>query len=258
MKTLELADRLIVAADYKPELALTTGFSKKRDWVKHKVLTLADQLAGTGVCLKINSALRACGYDLINEIHTRGLSVFADLKLFDIKETLSIDGMLLAETKPELLTVVCSAGVDSMKALKMQLPDTEILGVQILTNLQEEDVKAMYSCSINEAILKFSNLAMLSELGGLISSAKELEVLFPEFGMFMTLNTPAIRPAWSIVPGDDQNPDRIMTPFKAIKAKATRIVVGRPITLAQNPRTAVFQTLEEIEDGLLSAQNDAL
>lgn len=62
----------------------------------------------------------------------------------------------------------------------------------------------------------------------------------------MTINIPAIRPMWVIVPGDDQNPDRIMTPAKAIKAGADRIVVGRPIVNAEKPYDAVMRTIEEI------------
>lgn len=249
MRTLQPAERLIVAADFKPEMRILseTIHLKMRNWVEYKVLTLADQLQGTGVYFKINSALRACGYDLIDEIHARGLLVFADLKVFDIKETLTIDGILLRETKPELLTVVCSAGVDSMLSLKMELPDTEILGVQVLTNLKEEDTEKMFGCSINDAVLKFAKIAELGETDGLISSAKEVAMLKENFGVYMTLNTPAIRPLWSLVPGDDQNPDRIMTPTKAIKMGADRIVVGRPITGSTNPYDAVMRILEEIE-----------
>ena len=249
MNKLNPAERLIVAADYKPEVVgfkPTKTIPTRRAWVRKQVLDLADKAAGTGICLKINSALRACGYDLIDEIHARGLRVFADLKVFDIKETLTIDGILLRETRPELLTVVCSAGIDSMIALKLELPDTEILGVQVLTNLREEDTQNMFQCSINEAILKFAQIAEKGETDGLISSAKEVAMLKEKFGVFMTLNTPAIRPLWSVIEGDDQNPERIMTPSKAIRAGADRIVVGRPITRAENPYEAIMLTLEEI------------
>lgn len=68
------ADRLIVAADYKPN----NTQERNRYWVENQVLSLADRVEGTGVYLKINSALRVCGYDLIDEIHARGLRVFAD------------------------------------------------------------------------------------------------------------------------------------------------------------------------------------
>jgi orotidine-5'-phosphate decarboxylase len=214
--------------------------------VKAQVLALADSLHGTGVYLKVNSALRACGYDLIGEIRARGLRVFADLKLYDIGETLSTDGVLLREAKPELLTTVCTAGVTAMQMLKAELPDTEVLGVTVLTSLKDADTQAMFTCSTEDAVMRFAQVAADAKIDGLISSAKEAAVLRAKFGLVLSLNTPAIRPTWAIVPGDDQNPERIMTPAKAIKAGADRIVVGRPIVKAEDPYEAVLRTIDEI------------
>ena len=239
-KTLSPAERLIVAADFKPTAP------NGKDWVKAQVLLLANKLRGTGVYLKVNSALRACGYDLIGDIQSRGLRVFADLKLIDISETLSTDGILLREVKPELLTTMCVAGLTAMQALKAELPDTEVLGVTVLTSLKDADTQAMFTCSTEEAVMRFAQVAADAKIDGLISSPKEAEMLRAKFGIVLSLNTPAIRPTWAIVPGDDQNPERIMTPVKAIKAGADRIVVGRPIVRAENPYDAVMRTIEEI------------
>lgn len=247
MKKLTPAERLIIAADYKTDLVFPyEDFPNVRSWVRDQVLKLADKVAGTGVYLKVNSALRACGYGLIDEIHARKLRVFADLKLIDIKETLLIDGLLLRETKPELVTTMCVAGVTAMQALKLELPDTEVLGVTVLTSLKEEDTRAMFTCSIEEAVIRFAKFAPDAQIDGFISSAKHVEMLRENFGVLFSLNTPAIRPAWSIVEGDDQNPDLIMTPAKAINAGADRIVIGRPITKATDPYSAVMRTIEEI------------
>ena len=242
MKPMSLspADRLIVAADFKPDVEYG------RLGAKGKVLALARSLEGTGVHLKLNSVLRACGYDLIDDIHALGLRVFADLKLFDISETLATDGMFLRQSKPELLTVACTAGIDAMRALKAQLPDTEVLGVSVLTTFNDDAAQAMFTCSTNEAVMRLSRLAAQAGVDGLISSAKEAAMLSAEFGLLFSCNTPAIRPTWAIVESDDQNPDRVMTPAKAIAAGADRIVVGRPIVQAANPRDAVIRTLEEI------------
>src|SRR3989344_4468053 len=247
MREITPAERLIVAADFKPP-GKPVAFENYRLWVTFKVLSLADQLKGTGVYLKVNSALRACGYDLIDKIHERNLRVFADLKLFDIGETLSTDGVLLRETKPELLTTVCVAGIIAMQALKTELPDTEVLGVTVLTSLTDTDTQAMFTCSTEEAVARFAQIAVDAKIDGLISSPKEVEILRAKFGIVLSLNTPAIRPTWAIVPGDDQNPDRIMTPAKAIKAGADRIVVGRPLIQAANAYDAVMRTIEEITE----------
>ena len=238
-----LAERLIVAADFK---TIDPGLEGNCRLVRKEVLKLASSLRGTGVCLKVNSALRACGYDLIDEIHSRGLKVFADLKLFDIGETLSTDGLFLREVKPDLLTVVCSAGVSALQMLKAELPNTEVLGVTVLTSLKKEDVQEMYGGSIEEAVSLFAMIALNGKADGLIASPKEAEMLRARFENALTINTPAIRPTWAIVAGDDQNPDRIMTPEKAIKAGADRIIVGRPIVRDKNPYDAVMRTIEEI------------
>ncbi len=239
-KTLTPAERLIVAADFKPTAP------NGKDWVKAQVLALADSLKGTGVYLKVNSALRVCGYDLIGEIQSRGLRVFADLKLYDIGETLSTDGVLLKEAKPELLTTVCVAGVTAMQALKAELPDTEVLGVTVLTSLKLADTEEMFRATVEASVMKFALLAETAGVDGLICAPTDIGFIQSVVKRSMTLNTPAIRPTWAIVPGDDQNPDRIMTPAKAIKAGADRIVVGRPIVKAEKPYDAVMRTIEEI------------
>ena len=246
MKDLIVAERLIVAADFKPIVGCHS--------VEEMVLNLADLLYGTGVYLKINSALRLGGYGLINKIHDRGLKVFADLKLNDIPETLATDGAILRSVNPELLTVMCDTGDAGMKALKTELPNTEVLGVTVLTSLKEEGAHAIYGCSLDEAVVKLALMAELAGADGLIASAKEAGLIRSlMMKKSMTINTPGIRPTWSIVQGDDQDPNRILTPAKAIKAGADRIVVGRPILRACSPRAAVDKILEEIADALAMA-----
>lgn len=115
-----------------------------------------------------------------------------------------------------------------------------------LTSLKDPDTQAMFTCSTEEAVIRFAQVAADAKIDGLISSPKEAEALRAKFGVLMSLNTPAIRPTWAIVPGDDQNPERIMIPAKAIKAGANRIVIGRPITQARSPYEAVMRTIEEI------------
>lgn len=246
--TLTPAERLIVSADFRPEQPKTIQIQPHplRNIAENKILALADSLKGTGVYLKVNSDLRAWGYSLIDEIHARGLRVFADLKLFDIGETLCRDGILLKEAKPELLTVVCLAGVTAMQDLKAELPDTEVLGVTVLTSLKEVDTKVMFHATVKDSVRKFALLAETAGLDGLICAPTDIAFIRSVVKRSMTFNTPAIRPIWATVRGDDQNPNRIMTPKKAIQAGADRIIVGRPILQAKNPYDAVMRIIDEI------------
>jgi len=239
-------ERLIVAADYDPR-----KFNGV-DGVKKQVMVLGEMLHGMGVIIKVNSILRACGYSLIKDLHDLGLQVFADLKLIDIPNTMETDGAMLVEYKPELLTVMCCAGIDGMaKVQKVIGGVTEVLGVSILTSLDEEECQTIFTCSTKAGVLRFSRMAQLANLGGLILSSQEADMLSKKKELILSLNTPGIRPGWSLVAGDDQNRERVMTPGKAIGAGVKRIVIGRPITQADDPREAVKRTLEEIEKALL-------
>jgi len=241
---MKVAERLIVAADYDPRKE--GGVSG----VREKVLKLGDDLEGLGVIIKVNSILRAMGFSLISDLHDAGLKIMADLKLIDIPNTMKMDGTMLAEYKPELVTVMCCAGIEGMSQVQKAMGDTtEILGVTILTSLDEEECQAIFTCSTKAGVLRFARMGQLAGLQGLVSSPQEAEMLAAKTEIVLAANTPGIRPAWSLVAEDDQQ--RVMTPGKAIEAGVKRIVVGRPITQAVSPREATERTLEEIEEALI-------
>lgn len=238
---MEASERLIVAADYDPRKH--GGING----VREKVLKLGESLKGLGVIIKVNSVLRACGYDLIDELHELKLRVFADLKLIDIPNTMDTDGAMLAEVKPDLVTVMCCAGIEGMRKTQEAIGgSTEVLGVTVLTSLDEEECQGIFTCSTKAGVLRFARMAQLAGLGGLILSSQEAEMLKAKQELVLSLNTPGIRPDWGLVKGDDQA--RVMTPGKAIRAGVKRIVVGRPITQAENPREAAEKTLQEIRE----------
>lgn len=240
---LKTEERLIVAADYSPlDYGGISG-------VEEKVLELADLLKGTGVYIKTNSILRAVGYGLVNRLHDLGLKVFADLKLIDIPNTMKTDGEFLAEVQPDILTVMACAGIDGMRSVQSVIGgNTEVLGVTVLTSLDDEECKAIFTCSSEEGVVRFAHMAQSAGLGGLILSPKEVGLLKDDVELTLSLNTPGIRPAWGLVEGDDQS--RVLTTVKAIANGSKRVVIGRPITTAKNPRDAVLKTLDEIEEGL--------
>lgn len=236
-------ERLIVAADFKPSKGDGAEF------VRSHLLTLAYSLRGTGVIIKINSVLRALGYSIIDELHELGLQVFADLKLVDIPATMEIDGRLLNDYRPEIVTAMCQAGVEGLHVLNETASYSEVLGVTVLTSLDEEDCQALFTCSSKAGVLRFARMAQLAGLKGLILSPKENEVIESRrFELSLELNNPGIRPRFAQVEGDDQK--RVLSARDAIASGAKRVVVGRPITQAEDPMKAVHMTLDEINQGL--------
>lgn len=235
-------DRLIVAADFEPDKE--GGI----EGVRKKVMALAEKLYGMGVYIKVNSILRAYGYNLISALHAQGLRVMADLKLVDIPATMKIDGQLLAEVKPDMVTVMANSSIEGMSAIKAVLPQTEILAVTILTSLDEDECQQVYNCSCKAGVVRFARMANAAGCHGLVLSPKEVEVVKKRKDINLILNTPGIRPIWSFVEGDDQK--RTGTPEEVILAGGDRIIIGRPITQAKDPSDAVKKTLDEIRVAL--------
>lgn len=236
---LKLPERLVVAADFE-------GTPKE---VRRAVMKLARKLRGTGVIIKLNSVLRLCGYKLISDVRKLGLQVFADLKLCDIPETLKKDGLLLAQFAPEMVTVMASAGCEAIRALVKAMPETEVLVVTLLTSLDSKEVEAMHGgLTISAVAGNLAEIGIKAGARGLICSGHEAEMLRKTHGDEITLNCPGIRPSWVEVKNDDQR--RMMTPSEAIRAGATRIVVGRPITGVPDPLDAVKRFIAAIEEGL--------
>lgn len=264
--SLTAAQRLIVAADFqvdpsvKPRLKNLNPAPSRRPPadplspyanVHRQVVGLCEALAGTGVCIKLNSALRLLGYPIIEVVQGWGFGVMADLKLKDIGATLATDGGFLHYYCPDIVTAMCDAGPDALNKLQDALPNTRVVAVTVPTSLTEGDAHDIYHTNIAEAVLRMVDLVITkTPVRSFVCSPKEASVLRTQFGSGLHLITPAIRPSWSIVSGDDQNPDRIATPESAIRAGASQIVIGRPIMQAKNRVAAAERTIAEIAAAL--------
>jgi orotidine-5'-phosphate decarboxylase len=242
-RPLSITDRLIVGVDFDPRRK--NNHQSCVDWIQDEVIGLADNLQSTKVCLKIESALRACP-NLVKEIHYKNLRTFADFKLYGTPAKLSQDGAYLREVRPAFVTVACSAGEKALQALKAELPETEVLGVTVLTSFSDNDAEDVYGRGVDEAVFDLAHLAARSGIDGLICSAREICLLREEFGDRFTLNTPAIRAPWMNIPADDQNQARTMTPQEAIGAGADRIIVERAVTQSMDPYATVMRILDDL------------
>lgn len=272
------AHLLIVAADFKPEeealgKLITKGperdkkaFRKARNaivaTIREKLMTLAQSLAGTGVTIKINSVLRLLGYQVIEELQDMGLRVFADMKLNDIPHTMKLDAQMLSLYEPEMVTVMCNAGPAGLAAVEgafEHMDDTEIVGVTVLTSMDDVLCQTIFGATVDAKVLELANMAELAQLDGIVCSPQEAALILEHNSSFIPdLNCPNVRPDW-YQQADDQEASRKATPKEAILLGADHIIVGRPITLAepnedgkpQSPREAVIATLEEMAQGFI-------
>jgi orotidine-5'-phosphate decarboxylase len=229
MKNLKPEERLIVAADGP------------------NPLLLAHALHGTGVVFKENVNLRDLGYAFsIPEARQMGFPYFADAKLNDLAATMKRDGKLLREYGPAMVTVMCSAPLAALKAFKAELPECEVLGVTVLTDMTEEECEELYGRNISDQVKHFTGRALQAGLDGVVCAPKEIPLIQSVAGDALTINTPNVRQASLPVTGDDQNPDRARTIAEAFQLGATRVVMGRPVFQAPDELAAVKMIINEI------------
>jgi len=238
MKVLTPAERLYAALDFVPDQG--TG----RNGTHAKIMDLVRKIAKTGIGVKLNSDLRVWGEGLIDEVRSAGLRLFADLKLTDIKGTLDRDGAYLSYYRPEVLTVMCASSRGALKAIKARLPETEVIGVTVLTDIPASEIEEMYGMSVSDLAFRLARQANKAGLDGLVCSPHEAERLRASYPN-MSLNTPGVRDPSAPVKADDQQ--RVMTPAEALAAGATRLVVGRPIVEAADPYAAAMRFVELID-----------
>jgi orotidine-5'-phosphate decarboxylase len=237
---------LIVAAD-----SMSLGFHRKPSSLQDEVFRLCDILEGTGVVIKVESSARVFGHAFVREIQDRGFSVFLDLKLKGTMKTLLTDAKLLADLRPDFLTIDITSGVSAMRTVKSWLRHTKVLGIPVLTTHYESDTEAIFGCTTKCAVERLSKLALGDgTLDGVIAAPLELHLLREALPEAALLITPNIRYPHIQVKGDDQNPERSMTVKEAIQAGADGVVVGRIITGALKPYDVTMWLREEIDSAV--------
>jgi orotidine-5'-phosphate decarboxylase len=168
----------------------------------------------------------------VHEMHELGLPIFLDLKLHDIPNTVAKAIQALRPLEPAILTVHAAGGRAMLEDAKAAAPlGTKVVAVTMLTSLDQNDLlQTGVIGTAHEQVLRLTELAMASGIDGIVCSGEEVAAahgLWPK-GFFVV---PGIRPANGAI-GDQK---RIVTPRAAIDAGASILVVGRPITQAENP-----------------------
>jgi orotidine-5'-phosphate decarboxylase len=172
-------------------------------------------------------------FELVDWLLERGNKVFADLKMFDIPETVSRAVANLRGRGITFATVHGNQGI--MQAAAREKGDLKILAVTVLTSLDRGDLDDLgFSCDVERLVLSRARRAMEAGCDGVISSGLEAERLKREFHDRLLVVTPGIRPVDNR--SDDQK--RTVDVAQAFANGADYIVVGRPIRQAADPRAA--------------------
>jgi orotidine-5'-phosphate decarboxylase len=229
---LDPKDRLAVALDF-PSAA--------------EAFDLVDRLDGACQWLKVGMELYyAAGNGLVEALRGRGYSVFLDLKLHDIPNTVTGAVRSVTSAGVSLLTVHAGGGAAMMRAAAAaaNVPGgPRLLAVTVLTSMDAAELAEVgVAASPGNQVLLLARLAKAAGIDGMVCSAGEVEALRKVMGPETMLVVPGIRPVGSDV-GDQR---RVATPEAAIARGASMLVVGRPITKAIDPGAAARAILEEI------------
>lgn len=224
-----LDPKVIVALDYQTQ---------------EDAFAFVDRIDPTQCRLKVGKEMFTYfGPEFVRQLHQKGFEVFLDLKFHDIPNTCSKAIKAAAELGVWMTNVHASGGERMMSASREILEpygkDRPILiAVTVLTSMSQTDLNGIgINNSPQEHVLRLAKLTQQAGLDGVVCSAQEAQMLKPELGSHFQLITPGIRPEGS----DAGDQKRIMTPVEAIKSGANYLVIGRPITQAQNPNEVLTQ-----------------
>lgn len=225
--------RVIVALDYSQST---------------QALALVQQLSPQLCRLKIGKELFARGGpELVSRLVGQGFDIFLDLKFHDIPITVAKACAAATDLGIWMINVHCLGGRKMLDAAREAVAKTGtnaiLLGVTILTSMDRDDLEEVGLLGDPTAhVLRLARLAKSCGLDGVVCSAQETSLLRLPLGQEFCLVTPGIRPLGTAV-GDQK---RIMTPSQAIRHGADYLVIGRPITAADDPMRALLTITEEI------------
>jgi orotidine-5'-phosphate decarboxylase len=194
--------------------------------------------------LKVGKELfTRAGPQLVEELAGRGFDVFLDLKFHDIPNTVASACHAAADLGVWMVNVHALGGKNMLLAAREGIGRAAhsplLIAVTILTSMDTGDLAAVgLSGSPEDNVLRLATLVHQSGLDGVVCSSRETGVLRNELGPDFRLITPGIRPAGS--QADDQR--RVMTPADAIRAGSNYLVIGRPVTRADDP-VSVLRTI---------------
>ena len=218
-----MTSKIIVALDYEKEA---------------EALALVDQIDPSLCRLKVGKEMfTTLGINFVKQLHQRNFDVFLDLKYHDIPNTVARAVRSAADLGVWMVDLHASGGLRMMEEAKRILgpygKDAPLLiAVTVLTSMEDLDLLQIgINASPMEQVLRLAHLTQRAGLDGVVCSPQEVEILRNACGEEFKLVTPGIRPTGADF-GDQR---RVMTPAAAIRAGSDYLVIGRPITKADNP-----------------------
>jgi len=225
---------------FDPKVVVALDFDKKAD-----ALSFVDKIQPSDCRLKVGKEMFTYfGPEFVKTLTHRGFDVFLDLKFHDIPNTVAKAVRASADLGVWMVNVHASGGSKMMVAAKDALASYQesaplLIGVTVLTSMGQDDLLGLgITKTPAEQVMALATLANESGLDGVVCSAWEAEALKKSQGKSFKLITPGIRPVGAS--SDDQK--RIMTPTEAINVGVDYLVIGRPITKAEDPH-AVLQSI---------------
>ncbi|HEU0184621.1 MAG TPA: orotidine-5'-phosphate decarboxylase [Blastocatellia bacterium] len=219
-----------------------------------QALFLVERLRGVAGMFKVGKQLfTAAGPEVVRKIIAAGERVFLDLKFHDIPNTVAMAGVEAARLGVSVFNVHALGGSKMMRAVNDAVTETAereriarplILGVTVLTSHSQDSLKEVgIDRTLEDEVVNLARLCSASGLDGVVASPLEIAPIRSaiEDSSFVIL-TPGVRPAGASL--NDQS--RVMTPADAVRAGANFLVIGRPITAANDPVAAAREILEEI------------
>ncbi len=230
---MSVASPLIVALDYADPLL---------------AFALADRLDPRYCRLKVGKELFTRGGPQVLEIlQKKGFECFLDLKFHDIPATVAKAVTAAAELGVWMVNVHASGGVPMMVEAKNALANYAspplLIAVTVLTSMsQDVFTQTGFTGSIAERVIFLADLAATAELDGLVCSALEAGAIKQQVGRHLLTVTPGIRPAGT----DHQDQSRVLTPAAALEAGSDYLVIGRPITQADDPAQKCYEIFQSL------------
>lgn len=247
-KFIEAKDRIILALDFDTI-----------EEVEHYVNLLKDYVGYFKVGMQL---FTSCGFEAVDVIRNNGGKVYFDGKFQDIPNTVGQTCINLMKRGVDFFNISAIGGSRMMsntisacntyaKKNNLQLPT--ILAVTLLSSFGQKTLtnELCVNMNISGYVLKLAQLAKEAGLAGVVAPDTDSLQIKKELGSDFVVVCPAVRPTWAIV--NDQI--RIVSPSDAIKAGSDYIVVGRPITHAQDPVEAAKLIIAEVEEALKNQED---